>query len=134
MVVLEKISTSFVNISLVKDNIVLVDYIGEEPLNVDKGIQIVESIRKISNYQPVIVIHNVGDKYIFSSEALRFMGSQLNKEEHHYLARAIVTTNSAGRIAANNFIKFHKPLVPTKLFSEVDAALVWAVDFNTFRK
>ena len=134
MIVQEKITLDFAELTLVKDHVVLVDYTGEEPLNVDKGIQIVESIRSISTNQPVIVIHNVGDKYIFSSEALRFMGSQLNKEEHCYLARAIVTSNSAARIAGNNFIKFHKPLVPTKLFSELEAALTWADEIAASEK
>ena len=126
MPVQEKTRLSFADVSLVKDDIICIDFLDEEPLNVEKGIQIVEIIKKIGNNRPCVVIYNVGDKYIFSSNALRFMGSQFNAEEHGYLARAIVSTNSAARITSNNFIKFYKPLVPTKLFSDVDAALTWA--------
>jgi hypothetical protein len=130
MVAVEKITLAFAEITLVKDHVICVDYFSEEPLNVNKGIEIVQAVKKIGNDGSCVVIHNVGDKYIFSTEALRFMGSQLNEKNHNYLARAIVTVNPAGRIAANNFIKFHKPIVPTKLFTNLDAAIVWAGDFT----
>lgn len=125
MLVLEKITLSFAELSLLKDNVVIVDYITEEPLNVDKGIQMVESINRITNNRPAAAIHNVGDKYLFSSDNLKFMGSQLSPEKHNYLARAIVTTNPAARIETTNFINLYKPIIPTKLFTTVEAAYQW---------
>jgi len=125
MLVLEKIALSFAEFSLFKDNVVLVDYLNEEPLNVERGIQIVRTINKLTNNQPSAAIHNIGDKYIFTTDALRFMGSQLNAADHNYCARAIVSTNSAARISATNFINLYKPLIPTRLFSEVDEAYAW---------
>ena len=126
MIVQEKIALDFAELTMVKDGVICVDFLSEDALNVEKGIQMVGAIQKLSNNEPCIVIYNVGDKYIFTTEALRFMGSQLNTNEHRYLARAIVSTNPATRIAGNNFIKLYKPLVATKLFSELEAALVWA--------
>lgn len=125
MLVLDKITLSFAEFSLLKDNVVLIDYLNEEPINVDKGIQLVETINKLTNSRPSAAIHNVGDKYIFSTDALRFMGSQLSAESHHYVARALVARNPAARIACNNFINLYKPLIPTCLFSEVDEAISW---------
>jgi hypothetical protein len=134
MFVQEKIILSFAEITLIKDRIICVDYLSEEPLNVDKGIEMVETIHKLNNYEPCAVIHNVGDRYIFTSDALRFMGSQLTTEDHKYLARALVTTNAAARIASNNFIKLYKPLVPTKLFTEVEKAITWVGEIITSGK
>ena len=125
MIVQDKITLDFAEISLVKDKIVIVEYLTEDPINVDRGIRMLETVRKISNNEPCAIIHNVGDKYIFTTDALRFMGSQLTTDGHHFLARAIVTTNPAARIASNNFIKFYKPLLPTKLFTETAAAVTW---------
>jgi hypothetical protein len=125
MLVLEKITLSFAEFSLLKDNVVLIDYLNEEPLNVEKGIQLVESINKLTCNKPSAAIHNIGDKYIFTTDALRFMGSQLSTNSHNYSARALVVTNSAGRISSNNFINLYKPLIPTQLFSEVNEALTW---------
>ncbi len=125
MLVLEKITLSFAELSLLKDNVVLINYLNEEPLNVEKGIQVVATIHKLTNDKPSAAVHNVGDKYLFTTDALRFMGSQLNTEAHHYVARAIVATNPASRIATNNFINLYKPLIPTRLFSEVEEAMAW---------
>lgn len=125
MLVLDKITLSFAEFSLLKDNVVLINYLNETPLNVERGIQLVETINKLTHNQPAAAIHNVGDKYIFSTDAMRFMGSQLTGTDHHYVARAIVATNPAARISVNNFINLHKPLIPTKLFNEVDEAYVW---------
>jgi len=134
MVVQEKIILSFAAITLVKDKIICVDYLNEEALNVERGIQVVETMQKLSNNEPCAVVHNVGNKYIFTTDALRFMGSQLDAQNHKYLARAIVTTNAASRIASNNFIKLYKPVVPTKLFSEVEPALAWLDDILSSKK
>ncbi|HXB39182.1 MAG TPA: hypothetical protein VNZ49_01490 [Bacteroidia bacterium] len=125
MLVLEKITLSFAEFSLLKDNIVLIDYLNEEPLNVERGIQLVETINKLTCNKPSAAIHNVGDKYIFTTDALRFMGSQLSTNEHNYSARALVVTNPAARIASNNFINSYKPLIPTRIFNEVEEALAW---------
>ncbi len=134
MIVMEKIALSFADVSLVKPNISQVDYLNEEPMNVDKGIQLIDAIQKLNNNQPSAVIHNVGEKYIFSTEALRFMGSQLNTENHKILAMAIVTTNTAARLSANNFIMLYKPIVPTKLFATLTEALAWAEEIIASKK
>lgn len=125
MLVLEKIALSFAEFSLLKDNLVLVDYVSEDPLNVERGIQLVETIQKIAGGTPCAVIHNVGDKYIFTTDALRFMSSQLNTDTHGIVVRAIVATNPATRIAATNFINLYKPLISTRLFSDIDDAHAW---------
>jgi hypothetical protein len=130
MLLLDKIVLSFAEFTWVKDKIILVDYLNEEPLNVERGIQLVEACKKLSGNQPCVVIHNVTDKYIFTTDALRFMGSQLDTETHKYLARAIVCTNSAARLSSNHFIKAYKPVVPTELFSDLDNALQWASGFT----
>ncbi len=125
MLVLDKMTLSFAELSLLKENLVVIDYLTDEPLNVEKGIEMLEIVKKLTNNQPSAVIHNIGDKYIFSTDALRFMGSQLTTDSHSYSARAIVATNPAARIAANNFINLYKPLTPTQLFSELEPAISW---------
>jgi hypothetical protein len=53
------------------------------------------------------------------------MISQRSPEKDSLLARAIVTTNMASRIEAQNFINAYKPLTPTKLFSTIEEAITW---------
>lgn len=133
MLVLEKIGLTFAEFSLLRNNVVLVDFQSEEPLNVEKGIQLLETIQKIAGGTPSAVIYNVGDKYIFTTDALRFMGSQLTPATHHIHARAIVATNAAARIAANHFINHYKPLIPTRLFTDVESAYTWVEEILAAR-
>jgi hypothetical protein len=53
------------------------------------------------------------------------MISQRSHEKDNLLARAIVTTNMASRIEAQNFINAYKPLTPTKMFSTIEEAIAW---------
>lgn len=131
---MEKITLSFAEFSLLKDNVVQIDYTNENPINVERGIELVQAINKLTHNQPSAAIHNVGDKYIFTTDALRFMGSQLSTDKHHYIARAIVATNPAARISINNFINLYKPLIPTKLFSDLEEAYAWLDELLTSSK
>jgi len=41
------------------------------------------------------------------------------------IAAAILTNSIANRLVGNFFIKNHKPIYPTRIFSDVDEALNW---------
>ena len=131
MVVEDRIALSFAELTLVKEGIVQIDYFGEERINVHKGIEMYRAVQKLTNNVPCFLVHNFGDSYVFLSEAMRFMSSQLTKETHNILGRAYVTTNAASRIAVNNLIKFYKPVTASKLFSEIEPAMLWVEDFLT---
>ncbi|MGZ3863053.1 MAG: DUF7793 family protein [Bacteroidia bacterium] len=131
MVIADKVALSFAELTLLKESLVLIDYFGEVRVNVNKGIEMHNAIIKLTNNNPYFVIHNFGDNYVFLSEAMRFMTSQLNSETHKILGRAYVGTNAASRLAINNLIKLYKPLVPAKLFSEIEPSVQWSEDFIT---
>ena len=40
-------------------------------------------------------------------------------------AQALVVSNLPSKLLANFFIKYHKPVNPTKIFSDYDEALNW---------
>lgn len=129
MVVEDKIALSFAELTLIREGLVLIDYYGEERINVSRGIEMHNAIIKLTNNNPYFLIHNFGDNYVHLTEAMRFMTSQLNSETHKILGRAYVGTNAATRLAINNLIKLYKPLVPAKLFSQNEPAVQWSEDF-----
>lgn len=131
MVVEDKIALSFAELTLVKEGLVLIDYYGEERINVNRGIEMHNAIMKLTNSTPYFLIHNFGDNYVYLSEAMRFMTSQLSSETHKILGRAYVGTNAASRLAINNLIKLYKPIVPAKLFTEIEPSVQWAENFIT---
>ncbi|MGZ3903926.1 MAG: DUF7793 family protein [Bacteroidia bacterium] len=134
MVVEDKIALSFAELTLIKEGLVLIDYYGEVRVNVNKGIEMHNAVIKLTNNNPYFLIHNFGDNYVFLSESMRFMTSQLNSETHKILGRAYVGTNAASRLAINNLIKLYKPLVPAKLLSDINSAVQWSEDFITSAK
>ena len=121
----QKIDLGFVALSLIKPRIICVDSLIEETITVEKGIQILEAVKILSGNEPYATIINVSDLYTPSKEFFKFIVSQRTAEKDNFMARAIVTTNPASRLDAQNFINFFKPLTPTKLFSTIDEAIAW---------
>ena len=121
----QKIDLGFVALSLIKPRIICVDSLIEETITVEKGIQILEAVKILSGNEPYATIINVSDLYTPSKEFFKFIVSQRTAEKDNVMARAIVTTNPASRLDAQNFINFFKPLTPTKLFSTIDEAIAW---------
>lgn len=124
----ETIMMPFAEITIYKDRVAHVLYKDEAALNVSKAIDTYDKIRLATDGMPFVIVHDFSNKYIFSTDALRFMESQMNFETHQLLGRAFVSTNPASRISANNFIRLFKPVMPVKLFSSPQDALKWAED------
>lgn len=66
------------------------------------------------------------------SEARQFLSSE--KVLKHCSALAIIAQSLGEKMAANFFIKFSKPLKPTKFFSTEIEALEWLKQFETIAK
>ncbi len=121
----EEIDLSFASIRLIKPAIICVTYLTEDVIDGGKGVQILASITSLAGNKPFVTIINRSNLYTPCTEHFKFMISQRSPEKDNLLARAIVTTNMASRIEAQNFVNFFKPLTPTKLFSTVEEAISW---------
>lgn len=66
------------------------------------------------------------------SEAREFLSSE--KVLKHCSALAIIANSLGEKMAANFFIKFSKPLKPTKFFSTVEEAVEWLKQYETITK
>ncbi len=122
---IQKIDLGFVAVSLLKPNIICINCLIEEIINVEKGIQILESVKAIAGDEKHGTIINISTLYAPSKEFFKFIVSQRNAQKDNIIARAIVTTNPASKLDGQNFINFFKPLTPTKLFSNLDEAVIW---------
>jgi hypothetical protein len=121
----KKIDLGFVSIELIRLNIVCITTLTEEEVSLENGIKIIEEIKGLVGQTPHATILNFGDLFSPSKEFFKFIVSQRSVEKDHIVARAMVSSNMARRIEAQNFINFFKPLTPTKLFSTVDEAIAW---------
>jgi hypothetical protein len=121
----EQIDLGFASVYLIKPAIICVTYLTEEVIDTGKGIQILEAITSLAEGKPFGTIINRAKLYTPNTEMFKFMISQRSIEKDNIMARALVTTNMASRIEAQNFINFFKPLTPTKLFETMEDALAW---------
>ncbi len=120
-----KIDLGFVSIELIKPNIVCITSLTEDVISVENGIKIIEEIKGLVGNTPHATVLNFGNLYSPSKEFFKFIVSQRTTEKDNIIARAIVSTNMARRIEAQNFVNFFKPLTPTKLFASMDEAIAW---------
>ena len=116
----ETIDLGFLSVSMIKPNIICVKLKDENQITLDSGIKILEAIKSIVNNGPYTCLIDMADLYVPSNDFFKFIVSQRNREKDYIVARAIVSTNMAQRIDAQNFISLYKPVVPTKLFSEIN--------------
>ena len=121
----EEINLGFVAIRLIRPNIVSITTLTEDIVSVENGIKIIEEMKGLVGNIPHATILNFGDLFSPSKEFYKFIVSQRSAEKDYIVARALVSSNIARRIEAQNFINFFKPLTPTKLFTTVDEAIVW---------
>jgi hypothetical protein len=121
----EEIDIGFASIRLIKPAIICVTYLTEDVIDSEKGVQILNAITSLAGSKVFCTIINRSNLYTPCTEHFKFMISQRSPEKDNLLARAIVTTNMASRIEAQNFVNFFKPLTPTKLFPTLEEAITW---------
>lgn len=85
--------------------------------------QLTAAIGQIGNGTELKVIIKVVSFNTISEEARVYAAS---KESHKFTkANAIVINSLATRIGANFFIRFNKPVKPTRVFNTVNDAILW---------
>jgi hypothetical protein len=121
----KKVNLGFVSIHLIKSNIVCFDFLTNEEINVEKGVQIIETAKTLIGDITHASIINAPNIYTPSDEFFKFILSQRSATKDNVITRGIVTKNLAQVIEAQNFINSFKPLTPTKLFKSMEDALAW---------
>jgi hypothetical protein len=58
------------------------------------------------------------------------MSSASKDENAHTIADALVVKNLSQRIIANFYLRFNKPVKPTRVFSDAENAAFWLMSFR----
>ncbi|NQX97414.1 MAG: hypothetical protein HRT73_05980 [Flavobacteriales bacterium] len=120
---MNKIELEKVSIELLAPHIVLVTPKNDCIIEVEDIKKIKETNLKITNGKKYGVISYTGINSSVSTEGRKYLASR--KIEKNKLAAAYIITQLPQRLLFNFFIKFNKPSVLTKSFSEQQAALKW---------
>lgn len=112
----------------IDNNIYLyINVLGNEEITVDDVKSIAESCRQVGGGKVLPLLLKV-DKYTLpSAEARKFIA---NADSNPYAkAEAYVISDLPQKIVGNFFLKFDKPVRPTKIFTKENEALEWLKQF-----
>ncbi len=109
------------------DNIIQVQIRDDFDCDVKDAQNILNCIKKLSNGKKYPLLAIYSDFNSFSKEA-----NALVAKHKLTLADALVTNNNFGlKLMAKFYLKINKPVRPTRIFNEVETALVWLKTFNS---
>ncbi|HRD38427.1 MAG TPA: hypothetical protein PLC65_07335 [Bacteroidia bacterium] len=106
-----------------EDGIVVLEFGDHIELDVKEAKELLQATKEISGGKKVLILNVAGKQTTATSAARDFAASPEAVE--YTLAEAYVVNNLPQKIIANFYINFHKPLVPTKIFNNTEAAILW---------
>jgi len=124
---IERRKSEFAEIEL-KDNIVYVVYKDMSIITIEEAKIVAKDTVDICNNIPRgLIINGTGISIQMNNEARNYFATN---EDYIYIGKAIaiVVTNTASMLLAKFYIKYHKPVRPTKIFSKLSEAEDWLKD------
>ena len=124
---IERRKSEFAEIEL-KDNIVYVVYKDMSIITIEEAKIVAKDTVDICNNIPRgLIINGTGISIQMNNEARNYFATN---EDYIYIGKAIaiVITNTASMLLAKFYIKYHKPVRPTKIFSKLSEAEDWLKD------
>ncbi len=117
------IRTRTAEYSLLADNIILcriLENVNIQPADIKENLGVT---LQLADGKPYVALVDGRGESTITREARELAA----KPESYLLqlASAIVVNTTSSRLIVNFIIKFYKPPVPTKLFSDIDLALIW---------
>lgn len=122
---IHKMSIDFAGIYLHKQgDILLVRFFEGAEVGLSQANELIEVVNPYVLNGIKLGISDMRNSFINVSSDARAKLSN-NKSLVHYKAQAALVDNLPVRILTNFFIHFNKPIVPFKMFSEIDEATNW---------
>jgi len=112
-------------VSLIQHNVLLIEYnIGQ--LITSKNLKELKQIReRLLGNQKYHSITDVREGFINLSDDAKAYIAEENESSKVRLSDAVVVNSLAKKIEVELYIRFHKPVVKTKVFTDLNKALCW---------
>lgn len=125
---MQKIITRSAEISLGNDGIVRKKFFNDIDIEVEDGVENLAAVRKLTNDKPYLVLSDGRVNARVSPEARAFSASA--EASRNRVAEAMLVNSVATRLTANFYIRFNKPLTPTRIFTDEQKAIEWLKKFR----
>lgn len=120
---MESVKTSVAVLTLMEDSIILFKVNPHSDLGVKELIEVREANYKLNNERPYCVLMKPGEFSESSKEAREVSASKEHAENR--IALAVIQDSIVTKFAMRFYLKFNKPVSPTKAFGNKEEAIVW---------
>jgi hypothetical protein len=124
---MDKVSTSVAEMYIDEDGILQIRFFRGVEVTLEKAIEYYAVSNDLLNNQKSLVLVDASEDYQITEEAKAYV--QTEEAMKNRIAIAFVTNSIANQLMFNLYVKFYKPLVPLKMFSNKTAALKWLKTF-----
>ncbi|NBG67213.1 DUF7793 family protein [Acidiluteibacter ferrifornacis] len=93
-----------------------------------EAMQIIQANREFNNSSNRLAMATATKEYFNMTSEARVIFSEQMKLDVGFQKMALVVNNLAYRILSNFFIRFNRPVVPTKVFNSRKKALDWLLE------
>lgn len=115
------------NVSLIHGNILLIEYETGKLITVKNIFELKRLTTQLIGNEP---FHSITDErhgiINLSNEAKAYLAEEDNEESQQHLSNAVIVNSLAKKIEAELYALFHKPKVKTKVFTDLNNALIWS--------
>jgi len=119
----EVINTRTAKISFISEEILRVDVLQDTEVEEEDARENYLACKKLAGEKKIAVLIDSRVRTTATKEARDFSSGPL--VSNTVIARAILTSSMAVKLLGNFYIRFHKPISPTQLFSEEKDAIQW---------
>ena len=120
---MESIRTSFAELTLIEESIILFEINDYIELGVKELKEVREANNKLNKGNPYCVLMDVGDFSSSSKEASEESASEEHSKSR--IALGVIQNNFAIKLMTQFYLKINKPVCPTKIFRTKEEAIVW---------
>lgn len=114
-------------VSLRSDGIIQIDMKSNNTLQLVDAKQMVTAFAEVGGGKKYPLLFIAGDFALASPDARKYAsGTEANQ---YTLASVFVVKNSIQKIMGNAYITFNKPITPTKIMTNKEAAITWLKTF-----
>lgn len=124
---MNKVRTSISDIYIDDEGILRVEMYPAVDVTIEKAKENFDAIKQLLGSNRALILINIKTGFKFRSEARSYVA--INNDTINRVATAFVVNSFASKLVVNLYIKFNKPVVPTKMFLSEENALKWLRTF-----
>ncbi len=124
---MNKIRTSVTEMFLDDDGILRIRVIKGAVITLEKMREHLAASSKLLGGKKALTLIDGSAQFSMTTEASKLLASKEGSENR--IAAAFVTNSFLNKIWFNFYLKFNKPVIPTKMFNSEENAILWLKSF-----